>query len=96
MAQIFNLQKMTVIQFIEAKVKPFAEGNFPVDFKVLVGEEVVYQTYFYGGIEVSRNVFKQMTKDEKSIINIVFNKNSIADSKGQLTKPNKFYDLNMN
>lgn len=94
--QIFKIKEMTVVQFIEAKVKPFAEGSFPINFKVLVNDEVVYQTYFYGGIEVSSKVFGQMTKDENSIINIVFNKSSSNYSKDQVLKLNKFYDLNLN
>lgn len=88
---------MTIKQFIDSKVIPFAKGTFPVSFKVVLGDKIVHKAYFYSGIEISENVFEKMIKGEDSIINITYKKKTEKHYKSKDWKEiDEVYNFNLN
>ncbi len=66
--------EQSVEEFIELRVKPFVDGNFPVNFVVTVDGAVVYEKFYYSTFEVSKSVFNKLVTNEYSSIFIVFEK----------------------
>lgn len=70
--------KQSVEEFISKKVLPFAQANFPVIFQVRFDDQLIHESFFYGGFELdSRRLFQRLVNDESNIITILFQRDTL-------------------